>query len=53
MRVCTLLRTAAWVLSTTFSAQAYAATPSGIGSLIEQIVGAAGHVNYTGVATYE
>lgn len=53
MRVCTLLRTAAWILSTTFSAQAYAATPSGIGSLIEQIVGAAGYVNYTGVATYE
>lgn len=53
MRVCTLLRTAAWVLSTTFSAQAYAVTPSGIGSLIEQIVGAAGHVNYTGVVTYE
>ena len=53
MRVCTLLRTAAWILATTFSAQAYAATPSGIGSLIEQIVGAAGHVNYTGVATYE
>ncbi len=53
MRLSALVRFLAWSLSAIFFAQAYAAPLADINSLVAQIVGAAGQVNYTGIATYE